>query len=97
MTEKCYGGRRLAYAVTERNRSGRGRVQVFVFHENKEVRRDLASSDPSQLLKRYESFSRSNTRAQKWLADVMRDYWSHFEKDLLDFEFVVFKAGEGVP
>jgi len=94
MTEKCYGGRRLAYAVTERDRSKRGCIQVFVFHQNKEVRRDLENSDPSQLLKRYEAFLRSNIVAQKWLAEVMRDYWSHFEKDLVDFEFIVFKADE---
>lgn len=97
MTEKCYGGRRLAYAVTERDRSKRGRIQVFVFHENMAMRRDLENSDPSQLLKRYKALLRSSIVAQKWLAEVIRDYWSHFEKDLVDFEFIVFKTREKLP
>lgn len=94
MTEKCYGGRRLAYAVTERRQGEQGRIRVFVFHENEGVRRDLGNSNPSQLLKRYEAFLRSNIVAQKRLAEVMKDYWSHFERNLVDFEFIVFETDE---
>jgi len=91
MAEKCYGGYRLSYVVTERNRSLNGRIKVFVFHENEQVRRDLINSSPSQLLKRYGALKRSNITAYKWLARVMGNYWSCFEEDLVDFTFITFK------
>ena len=87
MSEKHYGDRKLSYTATERLGSEGKRLQVLVFHNNVAVRRDLANSQPSRLLKRYEAFARSNIVAQKWLAEVMKDYWSYFERDRVDFVF----------
>ena len=91
MAEKGYGGNRLSYVVTERKRRNNGRIEVFVFHENKTVRRELSNSSPTQLLRRYDALRRSNIAARKWLAKVMDDYRSCFEKDLVDFAFITFR------
>lgn len=90
MTEKCYGGNKLSYVVTAR--SGTGRIQLFVFNENKEMRRTLREKidNPGDLLKRYEAFKRSNIVAQNWLAKVMEDHWTHFEKNIVDITFITF-------
>jgi len=91
MAEKCYGRIRVAYVVTERKRRSNGRIEIFVFHEAKAVRRDLENKSPSRLLRQYDAFKRSNITAQKWLARVMEDYRSWFEEDLVDFTFITFK------
>jgi len=93
MAERCYGENRLSYAVTVR--SGSGRIEVFVFHENKSMRETLRgnSNNTLKLLRRYDAFSRSNICAKYWLARVMEDYRSRFEKNLVDFTFVTFRQG----
>ena len=92
--EQCYGGNKLAYAVTDRRLTVQGHILVFVFHNNNDVREALENRSPSQLLRRRDAFTRSETSAENWLAQVMRDYESHFERDLLQFEFIWPVQGE---
>lgn len=93
MTKKCYGENRLAYVVSERNRESNGHIEIFVFHENESMRNTIknASSDPIKLLERYNTYLESSIRAKYWLAQVMKDFWAHFENNLVDFTFVSFK------
>jgi hypothetical protein len=91
MAEKSYGKNRISYVVTERKRRSNGRIEIFVFHENKDVRQNIRNSSPRQLLRRYDALQRSPIVAQKWLAKVMEGYWSFFEQDLVDFTFITFK------
>jgi hypothetical protein len=90
--EKCYGSTKLAYAVTDRRRTIPGRIRVFVFHDNSAVRSTLKRSRPSQLLRRRKAFRGSSIAAERWLAHVMDDYRSHFEADLVEFEFIEHNA-----
>ena len=94
MAERCYGKNKLSYVVTARSRGGR--IEVFVFHENKSMRRVLRDNSRNiiKLLERYDAFLRSNISAQYWLAKVIEDYRSHFERELVDFTFVTFKRGK---
>jgi len=47
--------------------------------------------NPSWFLERYEAYLLSKIRAKRWLAHVMKNYWSEFEKNLVDFTFITFK------
>jgi len=87
MIERCYGKDRISYVVVSRRSE---RIDVFVFHENKDMRQLLGKVlyEPRRLLKRRDAFERSTIRAQNWLAQVMDDYRDYFEKNLVDFTFV---------
>ncbi len=77
MTEKIYGADKPSYGVTER---ADGWIELRGYHDNKEVRAKLRKhiNHPSELLEHYAAYSGSSIGAKRWLAEVMRDYGSHF-------------------
>lgn len=86
MAEKCYGAIKISYLVKYK---GQDRIELHIHHENKHMRKTLqdAQGAPHSLLKRFDAFSRSNTSAQYWLSEVMKDYRSFFERNAVDFLF----------
>lgn len=83
MAERYYGGNKKSYGVTERQD---GWIELCIYHNNVGMHQYLQKhiKNPSSLLRHYDAYSRSNTRAQRWLAKVMADYRAHFEQNLVE-------------
>jgi len=54
MEEKCYGARSISYMVTTRRIDAKGRIGIFVFHENQAMLKYLRKNkdNPREMLKR---------------------------------------------
>ena len=92
MAEKSYGKNKISYVVTKRDVQDKGQIQVFVFHDNENMRNVLKETIPHQLLKRYDAFQRSTIVAENWLAKVMNDYRKYFKTDRVDFIYISFES-----
>jgi len=72
-TERVYGGIKASYEVIKRED---GRIELRVLHSNRSTRSVLLdhSSNPSRLLRHYDTYARSTIKAQFYLSEVMTDY-----------------------
>jgi hypothetical protein len=82
VAERLYGENKLSYGVTERRN---GWIELRVYHSNRSMRQVLQDhiGDTSYFLRRYHAYSRSGTRAESWLAKVIAEYRSRFQRNLV--------------
>jgi hypothetical protein len=82
--EKCYGVSKTSYrASIDQN----GMLVVKICHENQGTRNliNTYSDNPAGLLSRFKRLSKSRTRAEYYLSEVIDDYWNHFENNRVKF------------
>jgi hypothetical protein len=89
MSERCYGENQISYVVV--NRNNKDRLEIFVFHENKGFTKVIKHNmgNPRYFL-RYKNCE-NQLRARRYLARLVFDYRSYFERGDVDFTFVEFK------
>ena len=88
MAKKCFGGNKISYVIVARGE----RIEVFVFHENKDYRKVIQNrrNHPQYFLDH--SNLNSKIMANKHMAEVVDEYRDKFRKGLVDFTFVKFKT-----
>ncbi|HNB50454.1 MAG TPA: hypothetical protein PK530_00845 [Anaerolineales bacterium] len=86
MAEKSFGKNKILYLVKCKDQT---RIELHIHHDNQETTKTLraAQGAPCSLLTRFDAFSHSNTSAEYWLSEVMKDYRSFFERNAVDFLF----------
>ena len=87
MANKTYGKRIKSYEVVKKKN---GCIELLVYHKNEEIREYLKRHEnkPQYFLERRDQYMKNNLTAKKWLAQVIDDYRSYFEKGQVK---VVFK------
>ncbi len=75
-----------SYEVVERKN---GWIDLLVYHKNKDIRKYLNThkNKPQYFLKRVGQYKLNNLTAKKWLARVIDDYRSCFERGQVKFVF----------